>query len=90
MAKVAFYLSLFCAAASAASLIGWLVALAPAFHALAAWLVVALVLTMITLIMFDDGVRALVGAAEDNAYYGAIAGGFVAILLGLALIWICN
>jgi hypothetical protein len=90
MAKVAFYLSLFCAGSATASLIGWLVALSPVFTALSFWLVFVLIAVMASLIVFDDGMRSLLAVENENLYYGIVILSFLSILLGVSLIWICN
>jgi hypothetical protein len=90
MAKVAFFASLFCAGAATSTFLGWLVALSPVFFALASWLSAVIILIMGALIVFDDGIRDLLGFSADNAYYGGIAGLFLSLLIGILLAWITH
>lgn len=90
MAKVAFLASLFCAGAATATFVGWLVALTPIFAALSWWLAVAVILIGASCIVFDDGIRDLLQMEESNAYYGAVAGILLSLVIGVLLAWLTH
>jgi hypothetical protein len=40
--------------------------------------------------VFDDAIKAITEIEDENFYYGVVAMGFISVLLGAALIWICG
>lgn len=89
MHKAAFLASLFFAGCAANSLISWLAAIHPAGYSVGRFVYIVMFIFCLVGIAFDDGIQPNTGLTPP-AYYTAIAGIFLSMLFGSALIWLSN